>query len=259
MWLDMPEKSILFKVRSPLSGEYLPVPNVDQAQMREVDRIAVEDFGLGILQMMENAGRNLAAVALQSLGADRSGRVIVAAGSGGNGGGGMCAARHLHNRGVPVSVLLTRPPEELGGAAAVQCRILQQAGVPVRRADQRPETLQGAVLILDALIGYSLRGAPSGISRALIEQVNASGCPAIALDLPSGLDASSGVTPGVCIRAEQTVTLALPKPGLTNPVAGALILADIGIPPSVYQQLGVDAGNFWGREWRLPLRRIAED
>jgi NAD(P)H-hydrate epimerase len=92
----------------------------------------------------------------------------------------------------------------------------------------------------------------------LIEQINASGRPAIALDLPSGLDASSGVTPGVCVEAEKTVTLALPKPGLTNPAAGALILADIGIPPAVYQRIGIETGNFWGLAWRLPLRRVSQ-
>lgn len=252
----MSPKSFLFEFQASAGGKFYPVPHVDEAQMREVDRIAVEDFGLGILQMMENAGRNLAAVALSMLGEDRSAPVVVAAGSGGNGGGGLCAARHLHNRGVPVTVVLSRRSEELGGAAAVQMEILNKAGVQARPAEDLPGILPDAALVLDALIGYSLRGAPAGVTRGAIEEINASGRPVVSLDLPSGLDASSGETPGTCIWAGKTLTLALPKSGLTNPLAGELILADIGIPPELYDQIGVKFNPFWGSGWRLPIRRI---
>ncbi|HEV56444.1 MAG TPA: NAD(P)H-hydrate epimerase, partial [Phycisphaerales bacterium] len=89
--------------------------------MREVDRIAVEDFGLGILQMMENAGRNLAANVVEML-AGQDGEVTVLVGAGGNGGGGLCAARHLHNRGYKVNLALDRDASALGDAAANQLR-----------------------------------------------------------------------------------------------------------------------------------------
>ncbi len=93
-----------------------PVPAVTAAQMAEVDRLAEEAFGIGLIQMMEHAGRSLAAQALELLGGPR-GRVVVLAGAGGNGGGGLCAARHLANRGVSVALLLDRPPEAFQGAA----------------------------------------------------------------------------------------------------------------------------------------------
>ena len=100
------------------------IPHVTESQMREVDRIAVEDFRLGILQMMENAGRNLALHAMEMLD-NQPGKIITcAAGSGGNGGGGICAARHLHNRGYRINLLLTRPFGDLQGAAKDQLEIM---------------------------------------------------------------------------------------------------------------------------------------
>ncbi|HKJ26730.1 MAG TPA: NAD(P)H-hydrate epimerase [Anaerolineales bacterium] len=230
------------------------VPSVDETQMREVDRIAMEDFGLGILQMMENAGRSLASLALRLVG-EGGFQFVVAAGTGGNGGGGICAARHLYNRGYPVALLLTKPPETYTGAAGVQLNILQKAGLVPAPLDQAADLCSSAALILDALIGYSLKGAPRGGSQHLIEAINASGRPVLSLDLPSGLDATTGSTPGEVVAATATLTLALPKPGLANPTAGKLYLADIGIPPQVYAQMGIHFEPFFGQEYVLQLSR----
>lgn len=254
----MSEMKFLFAVQKSDASVPVPIPHVDEDQMREVDRIAVEDFGLSILQMMENAGRNLSAAALEMLSANRTAQVVVAAGSGGNGGGGLSAARHLHNRGVQVSVILTRPVEDLRGPAAVQLKILQQTSVRVILPSGAEELFAGADLILDALIGYSLRGAPSGISAALIDQANSAGCPILSLDQPSGMDATSGETPGVFVRPRKTLTLGLPKSGLLNLEAGDLLLADIGIPPEVYLPLGIQFDSFWGKDYRLPLQRLTD-
>ena len=251
----MPNDHTLFGVEHPGTSEIIPIPHVDEDQMREVDRIAVEDFGLGILQMMENAGRNLALAALENPILE-GGRVAVAAGSGGNGGGGLCAARHLFNRGIPVSVVLTKPAEELRGAAATQFNILKQAGIMVISPQKANKVFSEADLILDALIGYSLRGSPSGVTAELIGMINAAGCPVLSLDLPSGLDATGGDTPGVFVRPWKTLTLALPKPGLLKLEAGDLLLADIGIPPEVYHPLGIQFDPFWGGEYILRLKRL---
>jgi NAD(P)H-hydrate epimerase len=244
----------------------LRVPAVTADQMREVDRIAVEDFGLGILQMMENAGRNLALNVVDMLGLAEVSRhpassdvgpgqrpeVAILAGSGGNGGGGLCCARHLHNRGFRVSVLLTRDPAELSGAAAHQLRILRAAGIePVELADA-DEVLRRSWIVVDALIGYSLRGAPRGRAAQLIDRSNEQAARVLSLDLPSGLDATTGDVPGAVVRPERTLTLALPKTGLRD-LPGELYLADIGIPPEVYRAL--DLSFEWpsgGRYW-LPL------
>ena len=215
----------------------LPVPAITAAQMREVDRIAVEEFGLGLLQMMENAGRNLAGNALEML-SPLSGEVTILAGGGGNGGGGLCCARHLHNRGVRVNLLLDRAPEALGAAATAQLRILQAAGVHPLEPGQIEAALHRADLVIDALIGYSLRGAPQGRAADLIAACNTHAARVLALDVPSGLDATTGDAPGVVIRAARTLTLALPKTGLLH-APGDLYLADIGIPPEVYRRLGL--------------------
>jgi NAD(P)H-hydrate epimerase len=226
--------------------------------MGEVDRLAVEQFGLGLLQMMENAGRNLAGNALEMLGGE--GRVTVLAGAGGNGGGGLCCARHLHNRGLNVSLVLDREVATLGDAARAQLKVLQAAGLAPIAPGGTAQAIGQADLVVDALIGYSLRGAPRGRASQLIELCNERAARVLALDVPSGLDATSGLAPGAVVRAERTLTLALPKTGLaTAPeaVVGALYLADIGIPPEVYGRLGLAAGAIFGdRYWlRLVHRR----
>jgi NAD(P)H-hydrate epimerase len=214
--------------------------------MREVDRVAVEEFRLSILQMMENAGRNLALNVMEMLGSGGAhSEVAILAGSGGNGGGGLCCARHLHNRGFPVSVLLSKDPEELTGAAANQLRILRAAGMgPVERA-HTGEVLRRSRLVVDALIGYSLRGAPRGRAAELIDLCNEYAARVLSLDLPSGLNATTGGAPGAMVHPERTLTLALPKTGLRD-VHGQLYLADIGIPPQVYGTLGLSF------EWPFP-------
>jgi NAD(P)H-hydrate epimerase len=204
-----------------------PIPHVNESQMREVDRIAVEDFRLGILQMMENAGRNLALHAMEMLDNQPAKTVTIAAGSGGNGGGGICAARHLRNRGYRINLLLTKPTGELQGAAKAQMDIVLNSGLtPINSADAA-QAISEADLVIDALIGYSLKDAPRGMTKGLIELINQSGKRVLSLDIPSGIDATSGVAPGVFIAAQRTLTLALPKPGLSNPISGRLFLADL--------------------------------
>jgi NAD(P)H-hydrate epimerase len=215
------------------------VPAVTAEQMREVDRIAVEEFGLGILQMMENAGRNLAENVMDMLNSAR-GEVTVLAGGGGNGGGGLCCARHLHNRGFKVWVVLDRDPSMLREAAANQLNILQAAGLQPADPTKASELMRRSQIVVDALIGYSLRGAPQGKAAELIDLCNQHAARVLSLDVPSGLDATTGEAPGLMVRPERTLTLALPKTGLrlTN-VEGELCLADIGIPPEVYHRLGL--------------------
>jgi len=242
------------------------VPAVTADQMREVDRIAVEEFGLSILQMMENAGRNLALNVIDMLGltgaprdrgssatgwSDPVAEIAVLAGSGGNGGGGICCARHLRNRGFRVWVVLSKSSDALTGAAAHQLRVIRRAGVDPVASNQVDEVLRRSELVVDALVGYSLRGAPRGRLAELIELCNERAARVISLDLPSGLDATTGEEPGASVHPERTLTLALPKTGLRR-LHGELYLADIGIPPAVYAAIGLSF--VWpvvGRYWTL--------
>lgn len=211
------------------------VPAVTREQMTEVDRVMIEDLGVELLQMMENAGRHLAEVAISQFAPSS---VVVLAGSGGNGGGGLAAARHLVTRGVRPTVVIGLPPADLGGAAGSQLAILTKMGVTLM--DQPAP----ADLVLDAVIGYGLRGEPRGRRAELIRWANSQQHPVLALDNPSGLDVTSGQAKDPCISAQATLTLALPKTGLlAAPQAGELFLADISVPPGVYRRLGLMVPN----------------
>ena len=219
----------------------LPVPALTEQQMREVDRIMVEDLGIELVQMMENAGRNLAQLALRRF---NPASVIVLAGPGGNGGGGLVAARHLASRGAVVHVALSRPAEEFAGVPAHQLAILQRMRIPLMEG-----ATTDADLILDALIGYSLRGNPRGRTRDLIDWTNGSGSPVLSLDTPSGLDVTTGEAADPCVAATATMTLALPKVGLLGaPQVGELWLADISVPPAVYRAFGMEVGNLFSED-----------
>jgi NAD(P)H-hydrate epimerase len=198
---------------------------ITTADMIEVDRIMIDELHIGLIQMMENAGRNLARLVLDLM---RPSSAAVGAGSGGNGGGGMVAARHLANAGVDVTLTTTRPADRLGEVTAHQLDVLERMGI------KRSDRLAEADVVVDAVIGYSLAGAPRGAEADLIRQIVSNGRPVVSLDVPSGLDATTGGAPGDVASADATMTLALPKSGLRNaPQAGALYLADISVPPSV--------------------------
>jgi NAD(P)H-hydrate epimerase len=220
------------------------IPTITAAQMREVDRVMVEELHIELVQMMENAGRALADHARRALGGDvRARKVAVLAGAGGNGGGGSAAARRLSTWGAKVTVVLAQAPQEMKGVPAQQLAILERMGINIR-SDDAP--IAEAELILDALVGYSLRGAPRGRVAELVRAANARSTPIIALDLPSGLDPDTGVPSDPTIRAASTLTLALPKRGLIAPCArdlvGELYLADISVPEIVYRRLGITVG-----------------
>jgi len=234
------------------AGHQLPALTEDQ--IREVDRIAMEDFGLGVLQMMENAGRNLALHAIENVN-DPSAEIVILAGSGGNGGGGISCARHLRNRGYSVQLILTRDPSELGGSAGAQYRIVEKAGLQATPTDKAEENIQQAALVIDALIGYSLKGAPRGSTKDLIEAANEFSARTLALDIPSGFDSTSGDTPGVAIQPHRTLTLALPKLGLAQ-VPGEIFVADIGIPPEVYEPLGIPLEPFFGGAYWARIAKV---
>jgi len=216
------------------------VPWLSVAQMREVDRLMVDELGISLVRMMENAGRNLAVLARRLLGGGAGGRrVVVMAGPGGNGGGGLVAARHLAVAGARVAVRLATAVERLAPASAEQLAILRRMEVDV--AVGPPADALEADLVLDALLGYSQAGDPRGDAAALIEW--SATRPVLSLDTPSGLELTSGDLRRPTVRAEATLTLALPKSGLRAPGAadavGALYLADISVPALVYERLGL--------------------
>jgi len=199
-----------------------------------VDRLMINEYGITLEQMMENAGRGLAELARTLLGGSVNERRIAAVcGPGNNGGGGMVAARHLHNWGARVGVTLVSDPERLKETPRHQWRILDKMSLATSGA--RPEESD---LCIDALLGYGGRGDPRPPTSQWIERLNVCGAPILALDVPSGLDATTGRPGKPCIRAAATLTLALPKTGLITSTArefvGDLFVADIGVPRELY-------------------------
>ena len=213
--------------------------------MRAVDRVAVEEVGLELLQMMENAGRNLAAAVRTRTDADES--VVVLAGSGGNGGGGLACARHLANHGRPVSVVLDSPAEQLSGAPVTQYRVLDAMDLSVGVG---PDAVPPEGTIVDALVGYSLSGPLRGTTADLVDAVG--GRQVVSLDVPTGRDATTGDEPGPAVTPDTVVTLALPKTGLVG-LDCSLLLADITIPEVVYGRLDISAGGLFDGEYLAEL------
>lgn len=236
----------------------MPIPALTAEQMREVDRLAVEVYSIGLPQMMELAGRATADLASRLAGSSPGRRILVAAGRGNNGGGGLVAARHLANRGASVTVVMERVAA-LRGVPRWQWQAARVAGSAIIEGDEALAAVHpgAADLAIDALIGYGLRGAPAGWTADMIRRLNGSGIPVLSLDVPSGLDATSGYCADPCVHAAATLTLALPKTGLLRPDAkpfvGRLWLADIGVPSVLYQELGLEVEALFSRESLIEL------
>ncbi len=231
------------------------IPHLSESEMREVDRIAVKEYNLGVLQMMENAGRNLAIFITRQLKDAGDSEVLIFAGSGGNGGGGLCAARHLINHGVSTNFVLSKDQNSFKGAAKIQLDILERSNNKPLLKEHLPQKISEANIIVDAMIGYSLKGDPKGISKVFIDMINRSGKHVISLDIPTGIDSTSGDEYNPYVKADQTMTLALPKTGLHNPNAGELYLADIGIPPTLYSSLDIKFEQFWDEDYIIQILR----
>ena len=219
-------------------------------EVRELDRLAIDDYGLSGLVLMENAG---AGVARQMAVERASGPVAIACGSGNNGGDGFVIARHLSALGHAVRILLAAAPEAYRGDAAVNLRIAERSGLEFRglaNADEQTwqHALTGMPWIVDALLGTGASGPPRAAVAVAIAAINAArrGSPTtrvVAVDVPSGLDADTGDTPGVCVRADLTVSFVAEKAGFANPAAavwtGPVHVAAIGAPACLLSRYGL--------------------
>ena len=211
-------------------------PEVDRQAMVEVDRIMEDDFGIGLIQMMENAGRALARLA-QALLLDKPGRVLALAGRGGNGGGVLTAARRLAGWGTDVSVVTTSAAADFACVPARQLTIVNALGVPV--GQRLPASADDYDLLLDGLVGYSLAGALRGGAAEAVAFVNArTSAHCISLDVPSGFDAATGLASEISVRPDAILTIAAPKKGLIDSYPDApMFLADISVPDTVFERL----------------------
>lgn len=234
-------------------------------QMRDVQRLAQEEFGLDILQVTENAGRAAARLALAMMGGKGKGqRVVILCGGGNNGAAGLVAARHLVNWGCHVDPVLGVVEEDISFTARRQLQILRQSGIFEPADEQTTELtledqLTAAELVIDAILGYGYEGPPTGISAAITELAGSARRPILALDLPTGVNATTGEVHSPAVRAATTLMLDLPKSGVMSPGAranaGELFIADVGIPRAAHARLGLQVGSLFHEGPIVRLRR----
>ncbi len=233
---------------------------LNTAQMREADRRTIADLGVPSLVLMEHAARQVvSAVESRWPSLPGGGRIAVLCGKGNNGGDGLAAARMLAARGAAVRAYLAAPAAEIRGDAGVNLAALRRSGVPAVDASS-PSAWEAARadvgacdLVIDALFGTGLARPLAGHWRSIVGDLNGSGVPAAAIDLPSGLSADTPAVIGEAVAAALTVTLGAPKlPLLLDPAAaraGAVVVADIGVPAPVVDALAGPRVTVITRSW----------
>lgn len=208
---------------------------LSREQVRELDRRAIEEYGVPGIVLMENAGRGCAEL-LMRLNPERLPTVILC-GPGNNGGDGFVIARHLDNARWPIEVWAFVEPENLTGDARLNSEIIYRGGIIL---DAPRDELPANCWVVDALFGTGLSRALGGHYTKAVEVVNATGLPVLAIDIPSGLDCDTGEPLGPTIRATHTATFVAPKLGFKNPNAkqytGAVHVIDIGAPCVLVEQ-----------------------
>jgi NAD(P)H-hydrate epimerase len=225
--------------------------NLTRAEVRDLDRRAMEEYGVPGVVLMENAGRNVAEF-IWNEGGRRPHPTVICCGRGNNGGDGFVVARHLDRRGVDVRVLLFARPDELTGDAVVMYRIVAHSRVPIVVAPPDPPdawldeqlALDRPGFKVDALFGTGLRGPLRSPFDRIVDAINRRMYgTVVAVDIPSGLDCDTGEPLGPTVKATHTVTFVAPKAGFANPKAkewlGEVHVVDIGAPRALLKQYGI--------------------
>lgn len=220
-------------------------------QMAAIDRYAIEKMGVPGLDLMERAGQAVFESFCRM--PETPKKITVVCGKGNNGGDGFVVARLLEARGIPVSVFLVGEREAVKGDARTNLERAAERGIPIHEIQDQPvgaqcvepllkrltDELASSDGIVDALFGTGIQGAVRGLAAQVIERINDSARPVVAVDLPSGVDADTGNVAGPCVRAHHTVTFGLPRVGHAfypgKAYCGALEIADIGFPPKAVE------------------------
>ena len=221
---------------------------VTAQQMKDMDRLTIESFGIPGLVLMENAARGATDALFRHFPNVRSLKVGIAAGHGNNGGDGFVIARYLAGANVPVDVYLLSKRKKVKGDAAANLKLLDRMKVPVHevtdvtRFESYQDKMKSCNLWIDAMLGTGLTSDVRGLFKQMITQLNAAQTPVLAVDIPSGLDSDTGKPRGCCVQATVTVTFGLPKIGHVvlpgSEFVGKLEVIDIGIPSSVVDDVG---------------------
>ncbi len=225
--------------------------SVTVEEMREIDRRAIQEFGIPGIVLMENAGRLIFNEVIKEISNLRQTTVSIFCGKGNNGGDGYVVARHLlnypkeHRQNIKIKLFLLSHKNQIKNDARINLDILLKMKQDIKEIhnlddlEKFKKEILFSDLIVDGILGTGIKGKIEGVLTYAIEFINTINKPVIAIDIPSGLDANTGKTLGVCIKAKKTVTFCLSKKGFENPDAkeflGELIVADIGIPRRLYE------------------------
>jgi len=216
-------------------------------QMREADRRTIDEIGIPSIVLMENAGRQAVAAMEAAFDDLATSNVAVMCGRGNNGGDGFVIARTLLQRGVDASVFLLGSVADVSGDARTNLEVLGRIGLSVVEITTAQDwelhfsEIGECDLVVDAILGTGFHGRLTGLLETVVADINGLGVPVVAIDLPTGLNADSHLVEGAAIEASMTVTLGAPKIPLVFPPAdmraGDLVIADIGIPPPVFDEV----------------------
>jgi len=213
-------------------------------EVRQIDRLAIEEFGMSGLVLMENAGRHSAERIFAAV--DSTTAIRVMCGPGNNGGDGYVIARHLELLGCAVDVLALVPPEKLSGDAAANAKIAQAAGIPIAVAnsvDDLHASIDDNHVLIDCMLGTGAKGAPRGLFYDAVRLANEASVKRIAIDIPTGLDGDSGQPSEMTFRAAVTLTFVAEKQGFCNsqakPFLGDVETISIGVPRVLLRRFGV--------------------
>lgn len=210
-------------------------------QVRRIDRLSTERYKIPGVVLMENAAREAADVACAMMRNDCLGEVMILCGGGNNGGDGLALARHLHNRGADVEILLTADPARYAGEAKANWDIVQAMALPTEPADPAKIEAARPLLLVDAAFGTGLTQPPRDPFGDIVRAIRKSQVLVLAIDIPSGLDCDTGKPLGPCIQATRTITFVAAKIGFAQPEAarflGELSVGDIGCPMELIHEV----------------------
>ncbi len=222
---------------------------VTSSQMQGLDREAIEGYGIPGIVLMENAGRSIAHLIMERFPASSRQKVVIFIGPGNNGGDGFVIARHLHQAGFHVQLVVLAPAEKFRGDALTNYNIVKHLQLPLieyldsESLDWAERLLREANLVVDAIFGTGLKREVSGRFKAAIDLINRSGLPVVAVDIASGLSSDTGFPLGAAVKANVTVTMAFAKLGQAlypgKLYTGELRVMDIGIPKKVGDDAGI--------------------
>lgn len=218
-------------------------------EMKTIDRTAIDEFGIPGIVLMENAALGVIREIAKILGDIPGKTAVILAGKGNNGGDAFAVARHLYNMGAIVSVHVLAKLTDIKDDAKTNLDILLKMGIEVkeviedRQIDEIKESLKFGNIVVDGLLGTGLKGGVRGVMAGVIDAVNSSCVPVVAVDIPSGVNGETGEVTTTCIKAKTTVTFGFPKIGhLVHPgceYVGNLVTVDIGIPRQAVKETEV--------------------